>query len=629
MAASAYEPCGLLSQRRPPRSAESSHKDPRGAEARPARGRSNPRATPVRDRFGGHRRLSRGGDGGTRHRVRVIRAPAPSPATAADRFVASGQAQIKASPKDRVVRKGVTTGAGGLTHISYERTYAGLPVQGGDFVVTTDASGKVLGTAVNQTAPLSVTTTPKVSAATAAKAAARRLPGAKATKPTLTVLAQGSGRLAYETVLYGVKGSYGSFAPNGSYGTKSAHGPKGSYGTKSAHGPKGSYGSASFDGSYGLDGSYGTPSILHVYVDAATGKYISQWDEVVAADDDQSFYHGGRNKPTSIATTQSGGTYTMRDPSRTGISCGNQSGTVYSGTDDAWGNAVGNNLETACVDALKAAQSEYDMVKTWLERNGLDGNGRGWPMRVGLNQANAFWNGSYANFGRNNGNTRQATPTDVVAHELGHGIFQYTPGGSAGSNEKGGLNESTGDIFGALTEWYLKEPRVTEQISGTTALLNYDPPDYEVGEEVNLVGSGPIRSMSNPSSINGNPNCYSSRVPPMEVHAAAGVQNHWFYLLAEGSNANDPGNGRPNSPTCNNSTVTGVGVQKAGRIFMETLNMKTSTWTHGAVRKTSLQAVINLVRVGKATCTDFTRTRDAWNAVSVPAASGEPTTCTS
>lgn len=61
---------------------------------------------------------------------------------------------------------------------------------------------------------------------------------------------------------------------------------------------------------------------------------------------------------------------------------------------------------------------------------------------------------------------------------------------------------------------------------------------------------------------------------------------------------------------------------------METLNLKTSTWTHITARKTSLQAVLNLVQVGKATCTDFTRTRDAWNAVSVPAASGEPASCT-
>ncbi|MFI0352822.1 M4 family metallopeptidase [Actinomadura sp. 9N407] len=511
--------------------------------------------------------------------------PSPSPkaaAASADRLVAARAAAVHASPKDDIVRRGVTTGAGGLQYVAYDRTHAGLPVRGGDFVVTTDAAGNVLGTTVNQSAPIEVSTTPKVAAAKAGTVSRGRL--AKPTRtsaPALTVLAEatGTGRLVYETVVDGTNAD-------------------------------------------------GRPSRLHVLVDAKTGKVAQQWDEVRDVDDDRSYYHGGSQQPTNIATTASGGTFSMRDPGRPGISCGNQSGTVYSGSDDAWGNAGGSNLETACVDAMRGAQAEFDMAKGWLERNGLTGTGRGWPMRVGLNQANAYWNGSYANFGRNSSGTRQATPTDVVAHELGHGIFQVTPGGSGGSNEKGGLNESTGDIFGALTEWYLNEPRVSEQISGTTALLNYDPPDYLVGEEVDLVGRGPIRNMPNPSAISGHPNCYSSSVPRMEVHAAAGVQNHWFYLLAEGSNANDPGNGRPNSSTCNGTSITGVGVQKAGRIFMETLNLKTTTWTHTTARRASLTAVLNLVRVGKATCTDFTTTRAAWTAVSVPASSGEPTTCT-
>jgi len=507
--------------------------------------------------------------------------PVPSPqaaAAAADKLVASESERIHRSPKDVIVRRGVAQGAGGLQYVSYERTYDGLPVHGGDFVVATDASGRVLSTSIAQSQTLSVSTTPKLTAERAAEISRGRLADATGvSRPRLTVLAEGSGRLVYETV---VAGSYD-----------------------------------------------GRPARLHVLVDATSGEVVQQWDEVRDADDDLSYYHGGSRNPTHIDTTASGGSFTMRDAKRPGISCANTSGTVFSGTDDAWGDASGTSLETACVDAMRAAAAEFDMVRSWLERNGLNGNGGGWPMRVGLSQANAFWNGSYASFGRNSARTRQATSTDVVAHELGHGIFQNTPGGSGGGNEKGGLNESTGDIFGALTEWYLNEPRVGEQFSGTTALTNYDPPDYLVGEEVDLVGDGPIRNMADPSAV-GHPNCYSSSVPRMEVHAAAGVQNHWFYLLAEGSNPGDPNNGRPNSPTCNGATVTGVGIQKAGRIFMETLNLKTSTWTHSLVRRASLQAVLNLVAVGKATCTDFTRTRDAWNAVSVPAASGEPATCT-
>ena len=46
------------------------------------------------------------------------------------------------------------------------------------------------------------------------------------------------------------------------------------------------------------------------------------------------------------------------------------------------------------------------------------------------------------------------------------------------------------------------------------------------------------------------------------MHAAAGPLNHWFYLLSNGSNGS-PGVARP----ATGSTVTGVGIQTAGKIF--------------------------------------------------------------
>ena len=68
--------------------------------------------------------------------------------------------------------------------------------------------------------------------------------------------------------------------------------------------------------------------------------------------------------------------------------------------------------------------------------------------------------------------------------------------------------------------------------------------------------------MYNPSAI-GDPNCYSSSIPNTEVHAAAGPGNHWYYLLSQGSNPS----GGPASPTCNGSSVTGIGIQKAQQIM--------------------------------------------------------------
>ncbi|WP_228644398.1 M4 family metallopeptidase [Microtetraspora sp. AC03309] len=485
-------------------------------------------------------------------------APAADPAQAArgaDRLVDAKPPALRPSAKDGFHRDKVVASQGGLNYVAYSRTYSGLPVYGGDFVVVTDAKGGVLSTSVAQEKALSVGTTPKLTADQATEVARAQLSEVTTSSaPQLTVMAQGAGRLAYEVVAEGTRD--------------------------------------------------GRESKLHVFVDALTGEVVEKSDEVVAGQGN-SYYNGN---PVTIGTT-SGTTFSMADPGRSGIRCGGQNGSTYTGSDDAWGNGSGTDLETGCVDALFAVGKEWDMLRDWLSRDGINGTGGGFPARVGLADVNAYWNGSYTNFGHSQDNQRQATPIDVVAHEYGHAIFQYTPGGSTGTNEKGILNESTGDIFGALTEHYANEP------------AGLDTPDYSVGEGVNLVGSGPIRYMHKPSLISGNPDCYSSSVPPMEVHAGAAIQNHWFYLLAEGSN---PTNGNPVSPTCDSSTVTGLGIQKAGQIFMGVLNRKTSTWTHTLARKASLEAALQLF---PGSCTEFNTTKAAWNAVNVPAHADEPASC--
>ena len=189
----------------------------------------------------------------------------------------------------------------------------------------------------------------------------------------------------------------------------------------------------------------------------------------------------------------------------------------------------------------------------------------------------------------------------MLGHEHGHGVDDHTPGGISGSNTQ----EFVADTFGAATEWFANNPT--------------DTPDFTVGERVNLVGSGPIRYMYNPS-LAGDDNCYSSSIPSEEVHAAAGPGNHWFYLLAEGTN---PTNGQPTSPTCNSSSVTGVGIQKAEQIMYNAMLMKTSSASYLKYRTWTLTAAKNL----DATCGLYNATKAAWNAVSVPAQSGDPT-CT-
>ncbi|MFD9891252.1 M4 family metallopeptidase [Amycolatopsis sp. NPDC059027] len=496
--------------------------------------------------------------------------PEAAAVSAADRAAASGVDQLRKGADEAFQRVGVTSGASGLFYSAYERTYRGLRVVGGDAVVVADGNGRVRGTSAAESAPITVGTKASLDSAKAASIASAQLPTVDSVSaPNLVVLAGNAPKLAYEVVVAGKTAT--------------------------------------------------APSNLHVFVDAATGAVLDQRDDVkadapvaprAAAPQQPATQLGAGNSyyvgNVTIDTTGSGGSYSMRDPNRNGISCGREGGSVFTKSSDNWGNGSGTDLETGCVDTLYSVQQEWNMLRDWLGRNGIDGNGRGFPASVGLNQVNAYWNGSSTHFGHSQDNRRQATSMDVVGHEFGHGIFQFTPGGAGSGNENGGLNESTGDIFGAITEHYANNAK--------------DTPDYEVGEGVNLVGQGPIRYMYDPSKV-GDPNCYSSSIPNTEVHAAAGPQNHWFYLLAEGSN---PGGGKPSSPTCNSSSVTGIGIQKAAKIFYNGLLKKTSSWNHKAARKATLEAAVALY---PGSCAEYDTVKAAWNAVSVGAVSGEPS-CT-
>ncbi|MER6517822.1 M28 family peptidase [Streptomyces sp. NPDC060334] len=473
---------------------------------------------------------------------------------AADAAVRSGLDTLVNSPQQQYDRRLVTPWVQDLYSVAYERSYRGLPVVGGDAVVLADGEGRVRALQSASATVIDVATTPTVAARTAEATARAELASVdKVLDSRLVVrLKDDKPVLAWETVLSGR--------------------------TKTA------------------------PSKLHVFVDARTGKIVDRHDEVVAGTG-TSKWNGP--SPLTIDTTASGGTYSLRDPNRTGLSCADYStGTVFSKSSDSWGSTSATSKETGCTDLMFAAQKQWDMLGQWLGRNGVSGNGRSFPGKVGLSDLNAYWDGSSVTIGRNTANEWIAG-VDVVAHEYGHAIDSNTPGGTSG--QEAGLGEGTGDIFGALTEAYINEPSP------------YDTPDYTVGEMINLQGRGPIRNMYNPPAVNNDPACYSSAIPGTEVHAAAGPLNHWFYLLAEGTS---PGGGKPNSSTCNSSTLTGVGVQNAGKIFYGGMLLKTSGMSYKKYRTATLGAAKSL---DPTTCNLFNKTKAAWDAISVPAQSADPT----
>jgi zinc metalloprotease ZmpA len=484
-------------------------------------------------------------------------APPPGPsaqalaAQSAASFVSASPSTVFASAGEQFIQQSVNS-SDGLQYVSFERTYQGLPVIGGDFVVVTDGTGAVRNVTVAQErATGKVATTPKVNGAQATDIARGQLTTVdSAAQPVLSVYSLGdSARLAWDVRVTGTAGK-----------------------------------------------EYSSQS---VYVDALSGAVLESVEHVMNGTG-TSAYNGPN--PITVSTTQSGGTFLLRDPAHPTVQAQNASGnTTFSGTDDVWGNGNATNRETGGLDALFAAETEERMLSQWLGRNSFDGAGGGWPIRIGLNDLNAFYDGTQVQIGHNQQN-QWISSLDVVAHELGHGIDDHTPGGIS----RRGTQEFVADVFGATTEGFANES------------AQFDPPDFLVGEEINLVGSGPIRNMFNPSAL-GDPNCFSNSIPNTEVHAAAGPGNHFYYLLVNGSR---PTNGQPTSPTCNGSTVTGVGLQTAIRIFYNAMLMKTTASGYPRYRVWTLQAAKNLT---PGNCTNFNAVRAAWNAVSVPAQTGEAT----
>ncbi|MCW2767396.1 MAG: zinc metalloprotease [Nocardioides sp.] len=469
-------------------------------------------------------------------------------AESARNLVASRPPALHASKSDRFRALPVQS-SHGLQYVPYERTYKGLPVVGGDFVVNTNARGHILGTTVAQTRPTRLgSVSPAITRARARTVSSHQVNGAQVGATRLVVLQRASSRLAWETRVTGTK--------------------------------------------------HGEPSVLDVYVDSGSSRVLATKEHV--ADGSGSSGYAGT---VTIPTTVSGSTYSMKNTNAATLTCQDAATNVtFSGPDDVWGNGNATSRETGCVDAFYAAEKERQMLSAWLGRNGMNGSG-GWvPVRVGLNDVNAYYDGTQIQIGHTQTGGKWIGSIDVVAHEFGHGVDDTTPGGISGA----GTQEFVADTFGAASEWYANN--------------SVDTPDYTVGEAVNLVGNGPIRYMYDPS-LAGDANCYSSSTPGSEVHSAAGPGNHWFYLMAEGTN---PTNGQPTSPTCNSTTIGGIGIQKAQQIMYNAMLMKTTTSSYLKYRTWTLTAAKNLF---PGSCAEFNVVKAAWNAVTVPAQTADPT-CT-
>ncbi|MFD7389131.1 M4 family metallopeptidase [Streptomyces sp. NPDC059852] len=477
---------------------------------------------------------------------------------------AAGTAQrIGLGGKEKLLVKDVVKDADGTTHTRYERTYAGLPVLGGDLVVH-DKSGRTTVTKAGKATLALSSLSPKV---TSSGAAAKALGVSKKADvkspeteraPRLVVWA-GSGKpvLAWETVVEGVQKD-------------------------------------------------GTPSELQVVTDAATGKRLLAAEKVHTGSGTGQFVG-----QVEIGTTPSGSTYQLIDPDRADqktydLNQGTSgTGTLFTDDNDVWGNGQPSNRQTAGVDVAFGAAATWDYYKDTYGRNGIRNDGVAAYSRAhyGNNYVNAFWQDSCfcMTYGDGSGNTHPLTALDVAAHEMSHGVTAATAG-LVYSGESGGLNEATSDIFAAAVEFHENLPA--------------DPGDYFVGEKIDINGDGtPLRYMDKPSKDGASKDNWSSTLGGIDVHYSSGPANHFFYLLSEGSGPKTVNGVAYDSPTYDGQPVTGIGIENAAAIWYRALTTyMTSTTNYAGARTATLSAAADLFGAYSPT---YLAVADAWAGINV------------
>jgi thermolysin len=223
--------------------------------------------------------------------------------------------------------------------------------------------------------------------------------------------------------------------------------------------------------------------------------------------------------------------------------------TVTLGQNDLASDADNDWRDGAAVDAHAYAGFTYDYYYKRFGRAGLDN--RNMPMMslvhpvrrediftypssvISLYYVNAFYaGGGVMVYGEGipPGYTLggqfvdyQSGALDVVAHELSHGVTDFTSD-LIYRNESGALNESFSDVMATGVEFFFQEVG-----SGTMKA------DYLVGEDTWRPGG--IRSLANPQAFD-DPDHYSRRYTGTAdnggVHSNSGISNHAFYLAIEG-----------------------------------------------------------------------------------------------
>jgi bacillolysin len=462
--------------------------------------------------------------------VRVLaEQPGTDPARTAQAYV-GGAASRLGLTQAQLRQTAVLPLAGGAHVVRYQQIHGGLPVLGGQLVVTVTSSGGVLSARAATTAP-----------DPAPAAAPARLTAGAARETALRTVT---------TLHRGVQvGDLTTEAPQLSW-----------YDPALLHVPTAERTTPGPVWQVHVRSVRGAAVEQVVLVNAATGGVALTYGEVEALRNQ--VVCDGANKPNPDWACTHGFARSLGDPA-SGVADVNK----------AWDNTF--------------ATYDFYQKNTGIDLADLIGstaNGSGKLLRSTVRVCpstdfcpfdNAFWDGHQMVYGDG-----YAGADDVVAHELTHGVTEQTSQ-LFYYQESGAINESMSDVFGEFTDLSDGTGNDSPQVR------------WQLGEDL---PGGAVRDMADPTRYDQPDRMTSPKWNPDPadnggVHIDSGVGNKAAQLIVDGG-------------TFNGQQITGLGLEKAAKIYWEVEEELTSGATYADLYVVLPQACRNLATVGVLSAAD-------------------------
>ncbi|WP_036173907.1 M4 family metallopeptidase [Massilia sp. 9096] len=352
------------------------------------------------------------------------------------------------------------------------------------------------------------------------------------------------------------------------------------------------------------------PLFRDTVVSARDGAILAEWSMVQSV---VGVGHSQYSGDVPINTTLADGKYKMIDDTRgtggkfgamaiTNANHGTSAGAVYVNDSNTWGDGkqyvaggstTNANGQTAAVNAMWGLMNTYDTLKNVFNWQSLDGHNTATYIAAHVNTAydNAYYSDTcHCMFIGDGSDFNSLGSIDVIGHEMGHGVTAATSNLTY-SGESGGLNESSSDINGEAVEAYARAGGKGDSVPLTGN-------DWVLGKEISK-NATPLRWMYRPSKDGSSPDAWSSSLKRLDVHYSSGPNNRMFYFLSQGSNSDRAGDTFSQYLVKQPAAMTGIGLDKAYRIWFRANTTKfTSSTNYADARAKMIEAAEELYGKG-------------------------------